>query len=230
MSDSNSNKIRPIVLCGPSAVGKGTLTQKLFEEFAQKLSKRVSTTTRLPRAGEAQGIDYHFVTKEDFQKGIENKEFIEVADVHGRFYGTTFKSLEAAAEGGKVPIIEFDIQGVCSIKQLNHSALQEAMKQNNEEEVAKLLQEAQEKGQLLDAIFIWIAPPSPQELETRLQNRGTENPEQVEKRLATARHELAFHKRFPKIFDYTIINDDLATAYNELRSILVETYPVLNQN
>ena len=168
---------RLAVIAGPTAVGKGTVVRHLLAEHPEfKLS--VSATTRSPRPGEIDGVDYFFWTQERFDEAIANKELLEYATVHGlNRYGTPRKPVEEALARGENVVLEIDIQGAKQVKA--------AMPQ---------------------AITIFIQPPSWEELVRRLSTRGTEDAAEQEKRLTTAKVELASANDF----DYQVVNDEVA--------------------
>ncbi|KAH3666439.1 hypothetical protein WICMUC_005707 [Wickerhamomyces mucosus] len=182
---------RPIVISGPSGTGKSTLLKKLFAEYPENFGFSVSNTTRQPRAGEVNGKDYHFVAVDDFKKLIEEKAFIEWAQFSGNYYGTTIKAVEDVAKAGKTCILDIDMQGVKSVKQTN-----------------------------LNARFLFLAPPSVETLRKRLEGRGTETQESVEKRIAAATAEIEYSKT--GAHDQIIVNDDLDKAYTELKQFIFE--------
>lgn len=168
---------RLAVIAGPTAVGKGTVVRHLLAEHPEfKLS--VSATTRSPRPGEIDGVDYFFWAQERFDEAIANKELLEYATVHGlNRYGTPRKPVEEALARGENVVLEIDIQGAKQVKA--------AMPQ---------------------AITIFIQPPSWEELVRRLSTRGTEDAAEQEKRLTTAKVELASANDF----DYQVVNDEVA--------------------
>ncbi|MBO1754294.1 guanylate kinase [Allobranchiibius sp. CTAmp26] len=171
------------VLAGPTAVGKGTVSSYIREHYPQ-VWLSVSMTTRRPRPGEIEGRHYHFVTQERFDELAAQGEFLEYAVVHGRAsYGTPRAPMQAAIEAGLLPLLEIDLQGARQVRE-----------------------------QLPDAHFVFLAPPSWDELVRRLVGRGTETPEERERRLATARLELAAADEF----DTVIVNDDVQRASGEL--------------
>eukprot|EP01027_Heterolobosea_sp_BB2_P022408 GEZU01032990.1.p1 GENE.GEZU01032990.1~~GEZU01032990.1.p1 ORF type:complete len:195 (-),score=57.47 GEZU01032990.1:295-879(-) len=184
--------VRPLVMCGPSGVGKGTLINKLMHEFPTHFGFSVSHTTRAPRPGEQDGVHYHFVSQEEMQKGINQGKFIEHAHVHGNYYGTSYDAVSAAIDAGKICVLDIDVQGARQVKKSN-----------------------------LNALMVFINPPSYEELERRLRGRGTETEDKIIKRLANARGEMEAAKE-PGLFDYVITNDDLEQAYEKLKSILVQ--------
>lgn len=179
-----------VVIAGPSGVGKGTLVARLREENPAAFGFCVSHTTRAPRPGEADGVQYHFVALDEMRAAVARGEFVEHADVHGRMYGTSRGAVDAVAAAGRVAILEIDVQGCRQVR----------------------------KAQL-DAKFIFIAPPSMEELERRLRGRGTEAEESVKKRLEGARAEMEARDE-PGLFDRVIVNADLDKAYAELRDAL----------
>ncbi|KAJ2809013.1 guanylate kinase [Coemansia guatemalensis] len=189
MSSASSTK-RPIVLFGPSGTGKSTLLKRLFAEHPAEFGFSVSNTTRKPRAGEVDGKDYHFLTREQFIEAIQNKEFIEHAEFSGNMYGTTIRAVRDVADAGKTCILDIDVQGVKSVKNTD-----------------------------LGARFIFIAPPSEKELEHRLRKRGTDDEASILKRLQTAKAELEYGKQ-PGAYDVKIVNDDVDRAYKALVSFI----------
>lgn len=163
MTDSRHGRL--IVLCGPAGVGKGTVLGRVREQHPQ-IWLSVSATTRKPRPGEVDGVNYFFMTEQEFLAKEDAGEFLETADVFGlAHYGTPVKPVVEHLEQNIPVILEIDIQGARSVKQ-----------------------RAGELG--LDVMTVFIAPPSFEELERRLVGRGTETPEQQAKRLETAKSSL----------------------------------------
>ena len=161
---------RLTVIAGPTAVGKGTVVRYLLEHNPEILVS-VSVTTRAPRVGEVNGVDYYFVSKEDFDEMISKNELLEYATVHlNNRYGTPRAPVEKALANGQQIILEIDIQGA-----------------------------EQVKASMPEANLIFIAPPSLEELKKRLVGRGTETPEDVEIRLNTAKIELAAQGLFDHV-------------------------------
>lgn len=177
-----------VIVSSPSGAGKTTLCHRLMTEFKQ-LKFSVSYTTRPPRPGERDGVDYHFVGPEQFQRMIDAGEFAEWAEVHGNRYGTTRAAVAEALEGGVDVLFDIDWQGGRQLK-------------------------AQFAN---DAVMIWVLPPSLQVLEDRLRRRATDPPDVIERRLATARRELAEYA----VYDYLVVNDELERAYDEMRAIYI---------
>jgi guanylate kinase len=173
------------VITGPSGVGKGTLIRTLLQRVPE-LELSVSATTRRPRLGETHGVDYHFLDEEEFERRANDEEFVEHAAYSGRRYGTLRSDLEQRLARGVPVVLEIEVQGA--------------------RQVAERMPEAER---------IFIAPPSDEALRNRLIGRGTDSPEDVEKRLATAREELRAQEEFPHV----VINDrldDAAAALEEL--------------
>lgn len=171
------------VISGPTAVGKGTVVAQLRQRHPE-IMVSCSATTRQPRPGEIEGRDYFFVSEDDFDRMIEEGQLLEWALVHGSArYGTPRGPVEAAAAAGKTVILEIELQGAMQVRQT-----------------------------MPGASFVFLSPPSWDELVRRLVGRGTETPQQRERRLATARIELAHADDF----DYVVVNDELDTTVDRL--------------
>ncbi len=160
---------RVFVITGPSGVGKGTLIRGLLEEVPE-LELSVSATTREPRAGERDGVDYHFLTAEEFERRVADGEFLEHASYSGHRYGTLRSEVEERLRQGRPVALEIEVQGARQVR----SAMPEA-------------------------VAVFIAPPSREALRARLVGRGTDTTEQVEKRLRTAERELKAQPEFPHV-------------------------------
>lgn len=184
---------RVVVLSGPSAVGKSTLVRCLRRRIPD-LHFSVSATTRAPRPGEVDGVDYHFVSTERFAQLIEDGSLLEWAEIHGGLHrsGTLAGPVRDAVSAGHPVLIEVDLAGARAIKRA-----------------------------MPEVVTVFLAPPSWAELEARLVGRGTETPEVIERRLATARIELAAQDDF----DEVVVNGQLETACSELVSLLVGPAP-----
>lgn len=176
-----------IVLSGPSGTGKGTLCSNLLK-VVKDLYLSISVTTRTPRAGEKDGIDYLFTSEKDFIKKIKNDEFIEWAKVYNNYYGTPRKYVDKLLNEGKDVILEIDIQGASQVKR-----------------------------KIPDGIFIFVMPPSMEELKKRIINRGSETKESFNIRINSARKEL----KASQYYDYVVINDNLEVATSEVESIII---------
>ncbi|BDX32666.1 guanylate kinase [Mycobacterium antarcticum] len=184
---------RIVVLSGPSAVGKSTVVRCLRERVPD-LYFSVSATTRTPRPGEVDGVDYTFVTPEHFQQLIDDGALLEWAEIHRGLHrsGTPAEPVKTAARAGFPVLIEVDLAGARSVK-----------------------------AALPEATTVFLAPPSWEALESRLVGRGTESPEVRERRLATARDELAAQNDF----DVVVVNGQLEFACSELVSLLTGKTP-----
>ncbi|KAL7580350.1 hypothetical protein ACA910_004379 [Epithemia clementina (nom. ined.)] len=195
---SSSEPLKPVVFCGPSGVGKGTLIEMLMKRFPNdQFGFSVSHTTRAPREGEEDGVHYHFTTVEDIQKDIQDGKFIEYAEVHGKYYGTSVAAVESVQANGKVCILDIDVQGVQKVKQSS-----------------------------LQPYYIFIAPPSMEALEKRLRGRGTETEDQVKTRLGNAAKELEYGQQAGN-FDRVFVNADLKQCFEDLVECIKEWYPHL---
>ena len=191
-ADSLSGSAPVTVLAGPTAVGKGTVSAAIRASYPE-IYLSVSATTRAPRPGEIDGVHYHFVSDEQFSRMIEEGDFLEWAQVHGRHrYGTPRSSVTAAARDGRPVLLEIDLAGARQIR--------------------KTMPEAR---------FVFLAPPSWDVLVDRLVGRGTETAEERERRLITAREELAAESEF----DVTIVNDSVERATRELADVMGVTRP-----
>ena len=176
-----------LIVSGPSGSGKSTLLGRLLKE-ENDLYFSISSTTRAPRQGETDGVNYYFTSEDEFKKGIDADEFLEWACVHGNYYGTSLKPVLNALKDGKIAIFDIDVQGF---------------------NIAK-----SKFAQNITSVFITTA--SKNELKSRLQNRGTDSAETIEKRLINAVGEMEHILEY----DYFLINDDLQNCYENLRGIL----------
>ena len=182
----NQQKGKTFIISGPSGVGKSTVLHALMQK-RDNLYFSVSATTRSPREGEQDGVDYHFIDSATFRSLLEKDEFLEHAEYVGNFYGTPKRYVDEAMEKGQDVILDIEIQG---------------SKQVHEKRP--------------EVVRIFIAPPSWQELERRLTDRGTDSPEKVQKRLLRAKVEMDSASSY----DYFVINDTVAGAVKELDAIL----------
>jgi guanylate kinase len=176
-----------LIISGPSGSGKSTLLNRLLKE-ENDLYFSISSTTRAPRQGETDGVNYYFTSEDEFKKGIDADEFLEWACVHGNYYGTSLKPVLKALEEGKIAIFDIDVQGF---------------------NIAK-----SKFAKNITSVFITTA--SKNELKSRLQNRGTDSVETIEKRLINAVGEMEHILEY----DFFLINDDLQSCYENLRGIL----------
>lgn len=176
-----------VVLSGPSGAGKGTLRPHLLKAFPNDLEFCVSATTRPPRVGEVHGQHYYFLSMEEFEQRVEQGELLEWADVYGNLYGTPKRSVLEALKRGKVVLLEKDMQGALRLQQT-----------------------------FPEGVFIFILPPSLEELKRRLLGRGTESPDSIHRRLTKAVDEIRTAGRY----GYAVVNDDVTEAARRLEAII----------
>lgn len=175
-----------LVVSGPSGAGKGTICKKLVESNPQ-IKVSVSATTRRPRVGELDGVNYFFLTKEKFEGMLANDEFLEYAKVYDNYYGTPQKYVLENLEKGNDVLLEIDIEGALQIKK-----------------------------KFPDGVFIFILPPSMEELRNRIIGRGTESEADIEKRFGAALQEI----KQIVAYDYAVVNDELARAMDDVKAII----------
>lgn len=188
----NENPFKPpallLVLSAPSGAGKTTLARRLLAETPEALFS-VSYTTRKPRGAERDGVDYHFVDTQRFQEKMERGELVEWAQVHDHFYGSPQSVVDQAYQQRGIAVFDIDVQGGIAIKRKHP-----------------------------DAVLVFILPPSMQELERRLRDRGTDSDETIRRRLLVARSEI---ERGTVEYDFLIVNDDFAKAFEQLRAVVI---------
>ena len=175
-----------IVISGPSGAGKGTICKALLEKY-KNIYLSVSATTRTPREGEVEGVNYYFLTKEDFEEKVRNNGFLEYANVHGNFYGTPKVNVEKMLEDGKDVILEIDIQGALQVKE-----------------------------NFKEGVFIFILPPSMEELKQRIIKRGSETEESLMTRFKNAYKEINYVSKY----NYAVVNDTLEVAVAKVEGII----------
>ncbi|KAF1956152.1 guanylate kinase [Byssothecium circinans] len=181
---------RPIIISGPSGVGKGTLCQKLFDTHPNTFTLSVSHTTRKSRPGEIEGVTYFFVSPSTFSSLISQDAFVEYTTFSGNYYGTSKQTIADETKKGSVVVLDIEMEGVKRMK---------------------------ESG--ISARYVFIKPPSLEMLEARLRSRSTESEEDIQNRLAQARVELEYADT-PGVHDKIIVNDDLEKAYAELEEFV----------
>jgi guanylate kinase len=177
-----------LVLSAPSGTGKTTLARRLLGELPDAVFS-ISVTTRKPRGREQDGVDYHFVDVAAFQERIERGEFVEWAEVYGHFYGSSQAVVDEARARRGVAIFDIDVQGGLAIKRKHP-----------------------------DTVLVFVVPPSMEELERRLRDRGTDAEDTIRRRMLAARSEI---ERGVASYDYIIVNDDFERAYRDLHSVVV---------
>lgn len=181
-----SSKGLLIVVSGPSGAGKGTICKKLLKNNPL-IKVSISSTTRLPRTGEEEGVNYFFIDKAKFESMIDDNNFLEYASVYDNYYGTPKHYVMNNLENGNDVLLEIDIVGALQIKE-----------------------------RFKDAVFIFILPPSLEELKNRIIGRGTESLSDIEKRYGSAISEIEQVIKY----DYAVVNDDVARAVQDIEAII----------
>ncbi len=183
-----------IIFSAPSGSGKSTIVQYLMNEHPEfRLAFSISATSRPPRGNEQHGVEYFFLSPEEFRKKIDNNELLEYEEVYtDRFYGTLKAQVERQLEAGQNVVFDVDVVGGCNIKEYYGSK----------------------------ALSIFIQPPSVDELRRRLEGRATDDAEQIEKRLAKAEYEMGFAPRFDKIIVNDRLEEAKAEAVRLLNDFL----------
>ena len=174
------------VLSGPSGAGKGTICQELLRQIPN-LQYSVSATTRKPRLGETNGINYWFKEKDEFEEMIKNDLLLEYAEVYGNYYGTPKEQVLKVLKSGKNVVLEIDPQGAMQVK-----------------------------AKFPEGVFIYILPPSLDELAARITKRGTDSKDSIKKRLAAATEEIQYALKY----DNVVVNDKVETAVDSIATII----------
>lgn len=176
-----------IILSGPSGVGKGTVCTALRPKMPE-LVYSVSATTRLPRAGEENGVNYFFKSREQFADMIEADQLLEYAEYVGNYYGTPRDFVERTLESGRDIILEIEVQGALKVKE-----------------------------KFPEGIFVFLLPPSMDELKDRIRGRGTEHPDVINHRMSVAEDEIGLIRHY----DYAVVNDEIDLACKRIESIII---------
>lgn len=177
-----------IVLSGPSGVGKGTVRKELFKQEDLGFQYSISMTTRKPREGEVDGVDYFFKSRDEFEELIKQDKLLEYAEFVGNYYGTPVDYVRQTISEGKDVFLEIEVQGARQIRE-----------------------------KFPEALFIFLAPPSLSELESRIIGRGTESEDVIANRLKTAKEEI----EMMDLYDYVVENDTVESACDKIKAIVV---------
>ena len=175
-----------VVISGASGTGKGTVCKRLFE-LEKNITFSVSATTRPPRQGEVDGVNYWFLSKQKFEEMIEVGEFLEWAKVYDNYYGTPLNKVGERLKKGEDILLEIDTQGALNVME-----------------------------KMPQGVFIFLLPPSMEELKRRIVGRGTENQESLEKRLGAAKMEISLANKY----QYVVVNDDVENAAENIKAII----------
>lgn len=183
-----------IVVSGPSGAGKGTICKRLLEKNPN-LGYSISATTRAPRTGEVNGVNYWFLSKEEFQKMIAEDDLLEWAEVYGNYYGTPAQKVKDSLAEGKNILLEIDTQGAALVRK-----------------------------KFPEGVYIYILPPSLEELKRRIIGRGTDSAESIERRLSCAREEMGCAS---EQYNYLVLNDEVELAVERVETIIeAEQYQI----
>ena len=181
------NKGLLIVISGASGTGKGTVCKKILEDLPS-VAYSISATTRKPRDGEVDGREYYFLSVDEFKRWIAEEKFLEFAEVHGNFYGTPLNKITERLNRGEDILLEIDVQGALNVKQ-----------------------------KFPEGIYIFMLPPSLDELKRRIEGRGSETPETLARRMKNAVAEIQIGHEY----DYAVVNDTVDAAVEKIKAILV---------
>ena len=176
-----------IVVSGASGTGKGTVCKKLLSELPN-VHYSISATTRQPRQGEVDGREYYFISEDEFKRWIADGKFLEYAEVYGNFYGTPLTKIEERLNRGEDVLLEIDVQGALNVKR-----------------------------KCPDGVYIFLLPPSLDELKCRIEGRGSETPDSLKRRLQAAVAEIQIGREY----DYAVVNDTVDEAVAQIEAILV---------
>jgi len=175
-----------IVVSGASGTGKGTVCKKILADLPA-VAYSISATTRAPRPGEVDGKEYYFISRDEFKAWIDDGKFLEYAEVYGNYYGTPLNKIEERLKCGEDILLEIDVQGALNVKR-----------------------------KMPEGIYIFLLPPSLEELRRRIEGRGTETPESLKRRLANAVAEIQIGREY----DYAVVNDSVDNAAAQIKAIL----------
>ena len=175
-----------IVVSGASGTGKGTVCRKILDDLPE-VAYSISATTRAPRPGEVDGKEYYFISRDEFKSWIADGKFLEYAEVYGNFYGTPLNKITERLNRGEDILLEIDVQGALNVKR-----------------------------KFPEGVYIFLLPPSLEELKRRIEGRGTENPESLARRLKNAVAEIKIGLEY----DYVVVNDSIDAAAAQIKAIL----------
>lgn len=175
-----------IVISGASGTGKGTVCKKILSDLP-KVAYSISATTRSPRPSEIDGREYYFLSVDEFKSWIAEEKFLEYAEVYGNFYGTPLNKIEERLNRGEDVLLEIDVQGALNVKK-----------------------------KCPEGVYIFLLPPSLEELKSRIEGRGTESPESLSRRLKNAVAEIKIGLEY----DYVVVNDTIDNAASQIKAIL----------
>ena len=177
-----------IIITGPSGVGKGTVVKELLDRN-KDIWLSISATTRNPRVGEKDGLNYYFISKERFKDMIDKKEFLEWAQFAGNYYGTPLSTVNEKIEKGFIVLLEIEVEGAKQIKE-----------------------------KFPESLSIFLLPPSKEELEKRIRNRGTEHEEAIKRRLTRANYEIEFSYKFDFVITNHHVNETVKRVFEIINS------------
>lgn len=189
--------LSPILVCGPSGVGKDTLVNRLLLDYPGIFGKVVSHTTRAPRNGETNGVQYYFIDVAQMQKEISEGKFFEHAQVYNNIYGIATSSITKVSESGKIGLLILDIQGI------------------------RILSASD-----LNPFRVFVMPPNLESLKHRLYARGTDSEIIIAERLSKTQEEIDNYQTYPELFDVLIVNENLEEAYQHLLVEIRKRYQI----
>ena len=191
--DTFSPKPILLLVSGPAGCGKTTLCDRMLEAFPREISRAVTCTTRAPRGNEQDGVDYFFLSREAFEAGVKNGDFLEHAQVHSNRYGVRHAQVESILAAGKNVLLNLDVQGAATVRKLaeTNARIREAL------------------------VSVFIMPPSFEELRARLTGRGTDAPDEIERRMQVAIDEM---KRWRE-YDYCLVSGDREADFSHIRAL-----------